>query len=82
MADKNSGPLEAVQGVVEGVFGKAKVILGAVLGRNDMIKEGHAQLDKADAQRDAAKKEAKAEKARAEAKTYEEREKAEQRSKQ
>jgi hypothetical protein len=82
MADKNSGPLEAVQGVVEGVFGKGKVILGAVLGGNDMIKEGHAQLDKADAQRDAAKKEAKAEKARAEAKTYEEREKAEQRSKQ
>jgi len=37
MADKNSGPLEAVQGVVEGVFGKGKVILGAVLGGNDMI---------------------------------------------
>lgn len=82
MADKNSGPIEAVQGIVEGVFGRAKVIIGALIGRNDMIKEGHAQLDKAEAQRDAAKKEAKAEKARAEAKAYEERERAEQGSKQ
>ena len=62
MADKNSGPAEAVQGIVEGIFGRAKVIIGALIGRNDMIKEGHAQLDKAEAQRDAAKKEAKAEK--------------------
>lgn len=82
MADSKSGPMEAIQGIVEGIFGRAKVILGAVLGRNDMIKEGHAQLDKAEAQRDAAKKEAEAEKARGEAKMYEEREKAEQRAKQ
>lgn len=82
MAESNSGPVEAVRGIVEGVIGKAKEIAGAVLGRNDMIREGQAQQDKADAQRNAAKKEAKAEKARGEAEVYEERERAEQRSKQ
>jgi uncharacterized protein YjbJ (UPF0337 family) len=56
----NSGPEEAIKGVVEGVKGKAKEVIGAVAGRDDLYREGQAQQDKADAQRDAAKKEAEA----------------------
>ena len=78
MGDHNSGPEEAVKGVVEGVKGKAKEVIGVVAGRDDLQREGQAQQDKADAQREAAKKEAEAEAARAEAKANEEREKAEQ----
>ena len=66
MADdkNNSGPEEGVKGVVEDVKGKAKEAVGTVTGRNDMVDEGKAQQDKADAQRDAAKKEAEADAAR------------------
>lgn len=78
MGENNSGPEEAVKGVVEGVKGKAKEVAGAVLGRDDMFREGQAQQDKADAQRDAAKKEAEADSARAAAKVAEERQKSEQ----
>jgi uncharacterized protein YjbJ (UPF0337 family) len=78
MSDKNSGPEEAVKGVVEGVKGKAKVVAGTVAGRDDLYREGQAQQDKADAQRDAAKKEAEADSARAAAKAAEERQKSEQ----
>jgi uncharacterized protein YjbJ (UPF0337 family) len=78
MGDHNSGPEEAVKGVVEGVKGKAKEVVGAVTGRDDIQREGQAQQDKADAQREAAKKEAEAEGARAAAKSSEAREKAEQ----
>ena len=77
MADK-SGPKEGIEGVVEGVKGKAKEVIGAVTGRDDVKKEGQAQQDKADAQRDAAKKEAEAESARGGAKAAEERQKANQ----
>jgi uncharacterized protein YjbJ (UPF0337 family) len=62
--DKKSGPEEGVRGVVEGVKGKAKEAAGAVLGQDDLAREGQAQQDKAEAQRDAAKKEAEAEAAR------------------
>jgi uncharacterized protein YjbJ (UPF0337 family) len=55
MSEKNSGPEEAVKGAVEGVKGKAKEVIGAVAGRDDLFREGQAQQDKADAQRDAAK---------------------------
>ncbi|MCV7222491.1 microaggregate-binding protein 1 [Mycolicibacterium elephantis] len=80
MSDKNnSGPEEAIKGVVEGVKGKAKEVAGAVTGRDDLYKEGQAQQDKADAQRNAAQKEAEAESARAAAKTAEKRQEAEQR---
>lgn len=75
---KNSGPEEAVKGVVEGAKGKAKEVAGAVTGRDDLYREGKAQQDKADAQRDAAKKEAEAETARAGAKAAEQRQKANQ----
>ena len=77
--DKNTGPEEAVRGVVEGVKGKAKEVIGTVTGRDDVVREGKAQQDKADAQQDAAKKEAEAEAARAGAKAAEEREQAHQR---
>lgn len=78
MSERNSGPEEAVRGVVEGVKGKAKEVAGAVAGRDDLVREGRAQQDKADAQREAAKKEAEAEQARANAKVEEQRERAHQ----
>jgi uncharacterized protein YjbJ (UPF0337 family) len=79
MADtKNSGPAEAVKGVVEDVKGKAKEALGAVAGRDDLTREGQAQQDKAEAQRDAAKKEAEAEAARGSAAVAEQRQKSNQ----
>jgi uncharacterized protein YjbJ (UPF0337 family) len=74
----NSGPEEGIKGVVEGAKGKAKEVAGAVIGRDDLQREGRAQQDKADAQREAAQKEAEAESARGAAKIAEEREKAEQ----
>ncbi len=78
MGEHKSGPEEAVKGVVEGVKGKAKEVLGALTGRDDVQREGKAQQDKADAQRNAAKKEAEAETARGAAKASEARQKAEQ----
>ena len=80
MADnKNSGPQEGVKGVVEDVKGKAKEAVGTVTGRDDLVREGKAQQDKADAQRDVAQKEAEAEAARGGAKAAEKRQEAEQR---
>ncbi|GAA2543836.1 microaggregate-binding protein 1 [Mycolicibacterium diernhoferi] len=78
MSDKNSGPEEGIRGVVEDVKGKAKEAVGTVTGRDDLVREGEAQQDKAEAQRDAAKKEAEADSARAGAKAAEERQKSEQ----
>lgn len=78
MANSSSGPVEFIRGIVEGVLGKAKEIVGTIVGRNDLINEGEAQQDKADAQRSAGRKEAEAEKARGKAKAHEERERAEQ----
>ena len=62
MAQRN-GVEEAIKGAVEGVKGKAKEVVGEVTGRDDLHREGQAQQDKADAQRNAAKKEAEAESA-------------------
>ncbi len=78
MGEPKSGPQEAVEGVVEGIKGKAKEVGGALAGRDDLVREGQAQQDKADAERDAGKKEAEAESARAGAKAAEERQKANQ----
>jgi uncharacterized protein YjbJ (UPF0337 family) len=75
MGDQKSGPQEAVEGAVEGIKGKAKEVGGAVIGQDHLVEEGQAQQDKADAQRDAGKKEAEAESARAGAKAAEERQK-------
>ncbi|MCV7398756.1 CsbD family protein [Mycobacterium fragae] len=74
MGDQKSGPKEAVKGTVEGVKGKAKEVGGTVAGRDDLVREGRAQQDKADAERDAAKKEAQAESARGGAAAAEKRE--------
>jgi uncharacterized protein YjbJ (UPF0337 family) len=54
MAEDNSGPQEGIKGVVEDAKGKVKEGIGTVAGRNDMIEEGKAQQDKAEAERDAA----------------------------
>lgn len=78
MVDVKSGPVELVQGIVDDVFGKAKQVVGIIVGHNGLIEEGKAQQDKADAKRSAGKKEAAAEKARGKAKAYEERERSEQ----
>ncbi|MFZ0832821.1 MAG: CsbD family protein [Mycobacterium sp.] len=75
---ENSGPQEAVRGVVEDAKGKAKEAVGTVAGRDDLVSEGKAQQDKADAQRDAAKKEAEADSARGSAKAAEKRQEANQ----
>jgi len=74
---KNTGPEEGIKGVVEDVKGKAKEAVGTVTGRDDMVREGKAQQDKADAQKDVAKKEAEAEAARGGAKAAEKRQEAE-----
>ena len=74
MSDK-SGPQEAVEGLVEGAKGKVKEVAGAVTGNEDLLREGQAQQDKADAERDAGKKEAEAESARAGADAAEQRQK-------
>ena len=55
-----------------------KEAVGTVTGRDDLVREGKAQQDKAEAERDAAKKEAQAESALAGAKAAEERQKSNQ----
>jgi uncharacterized protein YjbJ (UPF0337 family) len=79
MTEKNSGPEEGIKGVVEDVKGKAKEAVGTVTGRDELVQEGKAQQDKADAERNVAKKEAEAEAARGSAKAAEKREEAFQR---
>ncbi|HME48670.1 CsbD family protein [Mycobacterium sp.] len=78
MANYVSGPILAVKGLVESVIGKAKELIGTVLGRGDITSEARAQQDKGDALRDAGKKETQAQKARAVAKAQDERERANQ----
>ena len=78
MADKDSGPAEAVKGVVEGTKGKIKEAAGAVTGNDELTREGRAQQDKADAQREVAEKESAAEKARAEERVQEARQQSHQ----
>jgi uncharacterized protein YjbJ (UPF0337 family) len=80
MTDKDTGPEAAVKGVVEDVKGKAKEAVGTVLGRDDLKHEGQAQQDKADAERDVAKKEAEADASRAAASAAETREEAHRRA--
>ncbi len=62
MVDLKSGPVELIRGIVEDAFGKAKEVIGTIIGRDDLINEGKAQQDKAEAQRNAGRKEAEAEK--------------------
>ena len=60
---KDSGPESAAKGVVEDVKGKVKEAAGALSGRDELRREGQAQQEKAEAQREVATKEAEAEKA-------------------
>jgi uncharacterized protein YjbJ (UPF0337 family) len=76
MSERDSGPVAAIKGVVEDAIGKSKEIIGIVIGHESLRKEGRAQQDKAQAQRDVAKKEAQAESARGAARTAEARQKA------
>ena len=78
MTDRDSGPEAGTKGVVEDVKGKAKEGVGTVIGNDSLKREGSAQQDKAESQREVAAKEAEAEKARAKAKADEARERAEQ----
>ncbi|MGB5111504.1 MAG: CsbD family protein [Mycobacterium sp.] len=77
MAESNAAA-EGISGVVEGVKGKVKEAVGAATGNDNLRREGEAQQDKADAQRDVAKKEAEADAARGAAEANEARQKAEQ----
>ncbi len=81
MADNNSGPIEAIRGIVEGAIGFTKQVIGLVLGRSDLQEEGKAQVSKASDQLEAAGKEAQAAKARASAKAQGSRQKAASKSK-
>ena len=76
--DKPSGPEEGVRGTVEGVKGKAKQAVGTVIGDDELAREGRAQQDKGEAQRDAAKREAEADAARKGADAAEQREQSHQ----
>lgn len=75
---EKSGVREGIEGVVEGVKGKAKEAAGAVVDDEQLRREGKAQQDRAGSQREAAQKEAEAEKARAEAAADEKRQQAHQ----
>lgn len=68
MSEHNSGPIEAVRGIVEGALGLTKQVIGLILGRSALQEEGKAQVNKASNQLEAAGKEAEAEKARTKAK--------------
>jgi uncharacterized protein YjbJ (UPF0337 family) len=74
-ATVSSGPEAAIKGIVEDVKGKAKEIIGIVVNHEDLRKEGRAQQEKAEAQRNVAKKEAEATSARAAEKAAEARQK-------
>ena len=76
MAENNSGPIEAVRGIVSGAIGFTKQVIGLILSRSDLQEEGRAQVDKASNQLEAAGKEAEAEAARTKAKAQESRQKA------
>jgi len=71
MIEKDTGPEAGIKGVVEGVKGKAKEVIGAVTGKEKLRREGEAQGEKAEALREVAVKEAEADKARVEAKAHE-----------
>lgn len=76
MPSKDSGPEAGAKGVAEEVKGRVKEAAGTLTGNDRLQREGEAQQQKADAERDVAKKEAQAEQARAKAEAKE----AEQRS--
>lgn len=76
MAENNTGPIEAVRGIVSGAIGFTKQVVGLIIGNGNLQEEGRAQVDKASHQLEAARKEAEADTARAKAKVQESRQKA------
>jgi len=76
MAENNSGPIEAVRGIVSGAIGFTKQVIGVILNQRSLQEEGRAQVEKASHQLDAARAEAEADAARAKAKAQETRQKA------
>jgi len=71
MPEKDSGTVAGAKGVVEGIKGKAKEVVGVTTGNDDLRHEGRAQQKKADAERTVAKKEAEADAARVQAGVHE-----------
>lgn len=71
-------PNEAKTGVAEEVKGRVKEAVGAMTNKEELISEGKAQQDKAQAARGVAKREAQANGHRAEEKAAESRERAAQ----
>lgn len=67
----DTGGEAGVSGIVEDVKGKAKEAAGAVTDNDSLKREGQAQQDKAEADREVAAKEAEAEKARAKSEVHE-----------
>lgn len=63
----DTGPEAGAKGAAEEVKGRVKEAAGTLLGNPDLEREGEAQQEKADAQREVAEHEAKADAARAEA---------------
>lgn len=74
----DTGPEAGIKGVVEDVKGKAKEAAGAVVGNDDLQREGEAQQSKGEAQREVAEHEGKAEAARADAEAQEAQQRANQ----
>jgi len=77
---RDSGPESAAKGITEDLKGKAKEVVGEVTGDESKEREGRAQQDKAQSQRDVAKKEAEADAARSEAAVHEAEQRAHQKS--
>ena len=69
--DKDSGPEAGAKGVVEDLKGKAKEVIGEVTGDDSKEREGRAQQEKAQSERDVAKHEAEADAARSDAAVHE-----------
>jgi uncharacterized protein YjbJ (UPF0337 family) len=79
VAEKKSGPASGISGAVEGIKGKAKEAVGEITDNDRLADEGRAQQDKAESERDVARRETQAEEARAEAEAHEARQRADQR---
>ena len=78
--DKDSGPEAGAKGVVEDLKGKAKEVIGEVTGDDSKEREGRAQQEKAQSERDVAKHEAEADAARSEAAVHEAEQRAHQKT--
>ena len=76
--ERDSGPEAGAKGIIEEIKGKAKEVAGVITGNQRLEREGEAQQDKADAQREVAEHEAKADAARAEAEAREAEQRAQQ----